>query len=470
MRPRTDLRIPGIPGILRIPGFLRWLPVLLALFASLLARTPRAAPPALQLRILSPQDGTTVRDPTLIVSLAVRAPGTTAPPQIEVIIDGEPVSARGITVAAVQPSYKTEPGERLQRIAVSVPPRDCMLTLRARHGRVQSESVQLRLRWEESGFSALPNLYVLAIGVGAYRRPDLRLLYPAKDASDVAAVFAAQGGRLYSQARVRTLVDAEATQTEILRQLEWLQRQVTARDVAVLFLAGHGINDPRTGEYYFLAHDADPDNVKTTMISRRQLQDTLRNTEGKVLLMIDSCHSGNVFPEWRTRGLEDLQDWTRELASAESGVIVFSAATGRQASKESDRWGNGAFTRALVEGLRGAAVYQSGRPITVGMIEVYVSERVKELTNGSQTPTIAKPASIPDFPLALPDATPVVASAPPPAPVAATPLYKRWWVWAGTGLLLGVIAVGIGVGTAQASADRARYADVPRIVDLKPLQ
>jgi len=29
------------------------------------------------------------------------------------------------------------------------------------------------------------------------------------------------------------------------------------------------------------------------------------------------------------------------------------------------------------------------------------SERVKELTQGRQTPTTAKPATIPDFPLAL---------------------------------------------------------------------
>jgi hypothetical protein len=38
--------------------------------------------------------------------------------------------------------------------------------------------------------------------------------------------------------------------------LEWIQLQVTQKDVAVLFFAGHGINDPN-GMFYFLPADAD---------------------------------------------------------------------------------------------------------------------------------------------------------------------------------------------------------------------
>lgn len=90
-------------------------------------------------------------------------------------------------------------------------------------------------------------------------------------------------------------MDESATYLAILRKLEWLRRQSTAQDVAVLFLAGHGLNDPASGEYYFLAHDADPASTLTTMVSQHQLQSVLRNTAGKVLLFLDTCHSGNVF-------------------------------------------------------------------------------------------------------------------------------------------------------------------------------
>ena len=63
-------------------------------------------------------------------------------------------------------------------------------------------------------------------------------------------------------------------------------------------------------------------------------------------------------------------------------------------------WNNGAFTKALVEGIRGGAAYR-GDKITVNMLDLYISERVKELTGGRQTPTTAKPSTVPDFPIAL---------------------------------------------------------------------
>jgi len=37
----------------------------------------------------------------------------------------------------------------------------------------------------------------------------------------------------------------------------------------------------------------------------------------------------------------------------------------------------------------------------VNMLDLYVSERVKELTKGQQTPTTVKPLNVPDFPLAM---------------------------------------------------------------------
>jgi hypothetical protein len=54
-----------------------------------------------------------------------------------------------------------------------------------------------------------------------------------------------------------------------------------------------------------------------------------------------------------------------------------------------------------VEGIRGKADFKFTGRITVNMLDLYVSERVKELTQGQQTPTTAKPPNVPDFPVAL---------------------------------------------------------------------
>jgi len=48
-----------------------------------------------------------------------------------------------------------------------------------------------------------------------------------------------------------------------------------------------------------------------------------------------------------------------------------------------------------------APISSTTEKITVTTLESYVAERVKELTEGIQTPTVAKPQTIPDFPIGV---------------------------------------------------------------------
>ncbi len=250
-------------------------------------------------------------------------------------------------------------------------------------------------------FQIKPKLYVLAVGVSQYQDAELRLGLAAKDALDFSAAWTAQKGKLYSGVEARVLADAQATKGNILDGLEWLQRQVTQKDIAVLFLAGHGINDPN-GVFYFLPVDADLERLKRTGISQSDITSTVTMIAGKVLVFIDACHSGNLMGKTKRRGLVVSSGAVvNELASAENGAVVFSSSTGRQYSQEKPEWGNGAFTKGLVEGLSGKADYKATGRITVNMLDLYISERVKELTEGQQTPTTVKPPNVPDFPVAV---------------------------------------------------------------------
>jgi hypothetical protein len=49
-----------------------------------------------------------------------------------------------------------------------------------------------------------------------------------------------------------------------------------------------------------------------------------------------------------------------ELSSTENGITTYASSTGREVSQEDDSWGNGAFTKALVEG--SAALAARARP------------------------------------------------------------------------------------------------------------
>jgi uncharacterized caspase-like protein len=103
----------------------------------------------------------------------------------------------------------------------------------------------------------------------------------------------------------------------------------------------------------------------------------------------------------KRRGVVVVSSVINELASAENGAVVFSSATGRQYALENKEWGNGAFTLGVVEGIRGKADYNATGRITLNMLDLYISERVKELTQGQQTPTTVKPPNVPDFPVAV---------------------------------------------------------------------
>ncbi len=342
--------------------------------------------------ILSPADGSEVSGAPLKMRYSVRSPEPLT--GLKILVDGRPVSMEGIG------KTPKESGE----LSIPIPSRDCEVSVIAENRHAASEPATIRLRWKgaaaKTEFEIKPKLYVLAVGVSKYQDPDMRLDLAAKDALDFGAAWNEQKGRLYSGVEVRALTDAQATKGNILDGLEWLQRQVTDKDIAVLFFAGHGINDS-TGVFYFLPVDADMEKLKRTAISQSDITSTVAAIAGKVLVFMDACHSGNLMGKLKRRGVVVVSSVINELASAENGAVVFSSATGRQYALENMEWGNGAFTKGVVEGIRGKADYKSTGRITVNMLDLYVSERVKELTKGQQTPTTVKPPNVPDFPVAL---------------------------------------------------------------------
>lgn len=290
-----------------------------------------------------------------------------------------------------------------REFTLDVPPQDSDVQFFAenRHGISVPAVVLVRRGAASTAPVRQPRLYVLAVGVGQYTHADIgRLVFPAKDARDFAAAMQRQQGRLYSQVEVRLLTDAQATRDEVVDGLEWLQRQVTQHDVGMLFFAGHGINDAAQG-YTFLPANADPERLKRTGVSMADVRSTLSSLAGKALFFFDTCHAGNVLGAGRRDLSRDLNGVVNELASTENGVVVFSSSTGRQFSYEDPAWRNGAFTLALVEGLNGAAAAPDGNRITHKTLDFYVSDRVKRLTDGRQTPVTQAPGGVPDFPVAL---------------------------------------------------------------------
>ncbi len=146
--------------------------------------------------------------------------------------------------------------------------------------------------------------------------------------------------------------------------------------------------------------DGNLDAIKSSGVIHTAFKSTLSGMPGKVLLFLDTCHSGNVMGD--RRGVPvDVDEIVNDLVSAENGVVVFTSSTGRQYSLENEGWNNGAFTKALVEGLSGQAKNIQDGSITLSQLDHYLAKRVKELTKGEQTPISVKSKITIDFPIAL---------------------------------------------------------------------
>jgi WD40 repeat protein len=340
-----------------------------------------------------------------VVHYRVRQGGADPVTRVRILLDGRPVN-----VQTPVPASDTAEAQA----SIPLPAKDSILTVLAENRFAVSEPATLRLVHAVAKIAPAPasepaalkpKLYLFAAGISHYAKNDYLpdLGYAAKDASDFSAAFARQEGGLYQKVESRVLTDAKANAGDILDGLDWIKKSTTSKDVAIVFLSGHGENDEE-GRFYFCAHDYDHTRRLRTGVSFEDIQKTLASISGKVLFFIDSCHAGNALGKlYAAKGVEtnDLNRVVNELSSAENGAIVFASSTGRQQSVESDEWKNGAFTKAIVEGLDGKADFFHNGKITVSGLETYLAERVKELTDGQQSPTVAKPQTVPDFPIAI---------------------------------------------------------------------
>ncbi len=275
------------------------------------------------------------------------------------------------------------------------------------------------------GDAAPPELWVVAIGVSDYRNDELDLDYAAKDARDLAAAVAEQRGR-FARVHTKVLTDADASKRGVLAARKFL-RQSSVDDQAVVFLAGHGVLD-ETLAFYFLPTDVKLNRLAKTGVAYEDLEGLLDGIPARErLLLMDTCHSGEVdetdaadvptlggnqaargLPEGVKvardfRGLELAgpspasssqldRDLLKELFAdlrRGSGAMVISSAGGAEYALESSEWNNGVFTLAVLETLRDGAIADEDDDGAVRVSELrhYVTERVRKLTAGQQTPT-----------------------------------------------------------------------------------
>ena len=250
---------------------------------------------------------------------------------------------------------------------------------------------------------AKPNLYVFGIGISNYPKlpHEWQLEFAHSDAQALTKAFQSQQGKLFGNVYSNVLTNEQATVENINEMLGALSG-ISEYDLAVVFMAGHGMKGV-DNSFYFLTANGSFKEPQNGGVSWTLLGEHLARTRGRVILLLDACHSGSIVTETVVPNDELAQQF---FTGGHGGVMVFSASKGRQFSMESPDIGGGygVFTYALVQSLGPAT--KSADTNSNGFLEFmelvdYVRAYVHRETKGTQTPWLSRKELFGDLPLAM---------------------------------------------------------------------
>jgi WD40 repeat protein len=239
------------------------------------------------------------------------------------------------------------------------------------------------------------HLWGIVAGTSDYEGDAIDLRYSSKDAADFANALLVAGSGLLGEKRVKVTLVRDATRKELVGALR-KARRAKARDIVVVYLAGHGVNHggDEDGDFFYLTKDAatadlaDPEVRKRVAISSRELTKLLtRIPARKQVLILDTCSAGRFIekltekrnvPSSQIRALERLKDRT--------GLHILAGCAADRVSYEATR-------HSLLLGMRGAAL-REGEFVDVLTLFGFAVDRVPRLAGsigGVQRPVMATP-------------------------------------------------------------------------------
>lgn len=239
-------------------------------------------------------------------------------------------------------------------------------------------------------------LNVLVIGINQFgdKAVGLHLDYAVDDARDVASALlasqrAAPGkASLYGEVSIQKLTNAEAGRNEILEAMDAMARTMRTsdsdQDVAFILFSSHG--EMIDGQFYLIPYGFDARTTTSMETSSVSADEFARKVKilaqrGKVLLLLDACHSGAVGPG----GASTKSDASvlRDAVNSDNVTVLTSSAKD-ELSQELPAWRHGAFTQAFLDAINGAADREGHGVISINELAQAMGEDLASLTKGKQ--------------------------------------------------------------------------------------
>ena len=235
------------------------------------------------------------------------------------------------------------------------------------------------------------NSWALIVGINDY--DNVRdLHYAVEDALAIKNMFINAYG--FPRDNVRVLINGEATQTNIKKELQTLVKSVGTNDRVVFYFAGHGQTEAlgiKGGhEGFLIPSDGSLEDLYLTAIPMDELKRISDWSKAKhMLFLVDACYGGLAAMNTRSINVNSpnyLNKITKDISRQ-----IITAGGKEETVIEKDDWEHSAFTRSLLFGLREKrADYNEDGFITGAEIGMYVQENVTIETENHQTPQIRK--------------------------------------------------------------------------------
>lgn len=257
------------------------------------------------------------------------------------------------------------------------------------------------------------NVHIFSTGVNIYDHSKDDAIYNLGAAVADAKLFTTSLSKLTSDKMViasqTELLEHDASPERILKELEGVVSKAKLGDTIAFYFAGHGVQG-KDDKFYLATSNTDVNDIEGTALAFDEVASVLKQSKARIVMFLDACHSGVA-----GQGLFSTNDDVVEnvLQQVPSGVVVFSAAKGREYALEDEFADNGFFARAVADVIDvDRSKHDANNNGSIELSELFrgvkglVVNRVKAAQEGTpeeelltQTPWMARNRMVGDFAL-----------------------------------------------------------------------
>jgi hypothetical protein len=325
--------------------------------------------------------------------------------KLQVVINGCPMTVN-TNLSADKKSF-----EQITNIPLNAGPNTIYAWAEDEKGN-RSQFAEFKVQGE---FADSGKWHFVGIGVSQYKDTSQNLKYADKDIRDIAKFLAKEYPGIY----IDTLFNKNVTASNI-QALKQRLKNTHPDDKVLVSFSGHGLLDDNK-KFWFATHDVNFSEPAQNGFSMNAITGLLEDIPARYrMITLDACHSGDVVAGFTTPSKTEILPEPEEEKSTVKGNIVINrkkennasaslllksmqliftdqlsntginliaASSGTEYALEGEKWNNGVFTYALINGWNYAARKETGyNQIHYRDLKQYLQKRVTELTYGQQTP------------------------------------------------------------------------------------